>query len=127
MTIPPKNYAASAVSPRRTSEYFSERHLQHRHAPNRPRAAGKKPLRVLKFGGTSVGNASCIEKVMEIVRAAARECDMVVVVSAMSGVTNKLVAAASHAEAANKLSKQRLEESIQGSSPTGNCERCNGG
>jgi aspartokinase/homoserine dehydrogenase 1 len=101
MTIPPKSYAAGAVSPRRASEYFSERHLQHRHAPNRPRGAGKKPLRVLKFGGTSVGNASCIEKVVDIVRTAARESEMVVVVSAMSGVTNKLVAAASNAEAAN--------------------------
>ena len=35
-----------------------------------------------------------IRKVVEIVRDAARESDLVVVVSAMSGVTNKLVEAA---------------------------------
>jgi bifunctional aspartokinase / homoserine dehydrogenase 1 len=98
MTIPPKGYAASAGLPRRTPEFFSERFPQHRHAPNRPRVPGKKPLRVLKFGGTSVGDASCIERVIEIVRAASRESEVVVVVSAMSGVTNQLVAAAGHAE-----------------------------
>jgi bifunctional aspartokinase / homoserine dehydrogenase 1 len=59
----------------------------------------KKPLRVMKFGGTSVGDASCIAKVVEIIRAASRESQVVVVVSAMSGVTNKLVEAATHSEA----------------------------
>lgn len=98
MTIPPKGNAASAGVPRRASEFFPERFPQHRHAPVRPRATGKKSLRVLKFGGTSVGDASCIERVIEIVRTASRESEVVVVVSAMSGVTNKLVAAASHAE-----------------------------
>jgi aspartokinase/homoserine dehydrogenase 1 len=99
MTIPSKGLAARAGLPSRNSEFFSERHLQHRAVPNRPRSTGKKPLCVMKFGGTSVGDASCIGRVVEIVRAAARESDVVVVVSAMSGVTNKLVAAASQAEA----------------------------
>jgi|HubBroStandDraft_6_1064221.scaffolds.fasta_scaffold00055_21 aspartokinase/homoserine dehydrogenase 1 len=53
----------------------------------------------MKFGGTSVGDASSIERVVEIIGGAARYSDVVVVVSAMSGVTNKLVAAASQAEA----------------------------
>src|SRR5438094_7507075 len=57
------------------------------------------PLRVMKFGGTSVGDASCIAKVVEIIRAASRESNVVVVVSAMSGVTNKLIAAATQSEA----------------------------
>jgi bifunctional aspartokinase / homoserine dehydrogenase 1 len=61
----------------------------------------KRPLRVVKFGGTSVGDAPRIRKVVEIVRDAARESDLVVVVSAMSGVTNKLVDAAAYAEAGN--------------------------
>ena len=56
----------------------------------------------MKFGGTSVGDASCIQKVVEIVRSAARESDIVVVVSAMSGVTNKLVEAATQAHAGNR-------------------------
>jgi aspartokinase/homoserine dehydrogenase 1 len=52
----------------------------------------------MKFGGTSVGDAACIGRVIEIVRTASLDCDLVVVVSAMSGVTNKLIAAANHAE-----------------------------
>jgi len=58
----------------------------------------KQPLRVIKFGGTSVGDASCIRKVLAIIRATAREHDVVVVVSAMSGVTNQLIEAATHAK-----------------------------
>jgi aspartate kinase len=56
------------------------------------------PLRVMKFGGTSVGDASCIRKVVDIVRCASPENHLVVVVSAMSGVTNKLVEAAKRAK-----------------------------
>src|SRR5882724_285432 len=62
----------------------------------------KKPLRVMKFGGTSVADASCIEKVVEIIREASRECNVVVVVSAMSGVTNKLIEAATQSEAGDR-------------------------
>jgi len=54
----------------------------------------KRPLRVFKFGGTSVGDAACIIKVAEIIRCASRESDLAVVVSAMAGVTNQLVDAA---------------------------------
>jgi len=53
----------------------------------------------MKFGGTSVGNVSRIRRVAEIVRAAGLENDLVVVVSAMSGVTNKLIEAAARSEA----------------------------
>ena len=53
--------------------------------------AGVRPLRVMKFGGTSVGDAACIRKVVDIIRKESTEGDVVVVVSAMSGVTNKLV------------------------------------
>jgi bifunctional aspartokinase / homoserine dehydrogenase 1 len=59
----------------------------------------KKPLRVMKFGGTSVGDASCIARVAQIVRDASRENPVVVVVSAMSGVTNRLVEAATRSQA----------------------------
>ena len=61
-----------------------------------------KPLRIMKFGGTSVGNASCIQKVVEIIRSALTESDIVVVVSAMNGVTNKLIEAAVQSEAGNR-------------------------
>jgi aspartokinase/homoserine dehydrogenase 1 len=54
----------------------------------------KKPLRVMKFGGTSVGDASCIARVAKILKGATVEGPIVAVVSAMSGVTNRLIDAA---------------------------------
>jgi len=59
----------------------------------------KKHLRVMKFGGTSVGDAACIARVAQIVKDAAREGPIVAVVSAMSGVTNRLIEAATRLEA----------------------------
>jgi aspartate kinase len=56
-----------------------------------------KQLQVMKFGGTSVGDARCIRRAAEIVRSAARESAVVVVVSAMGGVTNRLISAAKKA------------------------------
>lgn len=53
----------------------------------------------MKFGGTSVGDAACIGRVAQIARDASRACPVVAVVSAMSGVTNRLIEAAIHAEA----------------------------
>ena len=61
-----------------------------------------RPLRIMKFGGTSVGDASCIKKVVDLIGAASCESDIVVVVSAMSGVTNKLIEAAIQSEAGNR-------------------------
>ncbi len=54
----------------------------------------KAKVQVMKFGGTSVGDASCIARAAQIVAQAARENAVVAVVSAMSGVTNRLVEAA---------------------------------
>src|SRR3982074_1737264 len=51
-------------------------------------------LQVMKFGGTSVGDATCIARTAQIVAKAAKENPCVVVVSAMSGVTNRLIEAA---------------------------------
>ena len=56
-----------------------------------------KPLRVMKFGGTSVGDADCIERVAGLVAAQAAEAEVVVVVSAMGGVTDMLIRAATEA------------------------------
>jgi len=54
-------------------------------------------LQVMKFGGTSVGDAACIARTAQIVAQAARQNSCVVVVSAMSGVTNRLIEAAQKA------------------------------
>ncbi|MDQ3667877.1 MAG: aspartate kinase [Acidobacteriota bacterium] len=51
-------------------------------------------LQVMKFGGTSVGNVDCIRRAADIVARAAAEGSVVAVVSAMGGVTNRLIEAA---------------------------------
>ena len=53
-------------------------------------------MRVLKFGGTSVGNAARMKEVMDIITA--DEVSKVVVLSAVSGTTNRLVALGQHRE-----------------------------
>jgi len=73
----------------------------------------KKPLRIMKFGGTSVGDATRIRKVVEIIREAARESEVVVVVSAMSGVTNRLIEAATQAEAGNRDAVDAILEELR--------------
>ena len=49
---------------------------------------------ILKFGGTSVGSTERISAVANIIKAACDEASPVVVVSAMSGETNRLIALA---------------------------------
>jgi bifunctional aspartokinase / homoserine dehydrogenase 1 len=48
-------------------------------------------MQVLKFGGTSVGSTQAIEQVCSIVAAYKRKGNMAIVVSAMSGITDKLI------------------------------------
>jgi aspartokinase/homoserine dehydrogenase 1 len=63
----------------------------------------RETLRVMKFGGTSVGDAECIRRVAEIIAGAAREGPVVAVVSAMRGVTDRLIQAA-HRAASGEVS-----------------------
>jgi aspartate kinase len=51
---------------------------------------------VQKFGGTSVGSVDRIEAVADIIKKASKEQKIIVVVSAMSGETNKLINLANH-------------------------------
>jgi len=81
---------------------------------NRLSNALKKPLRIMKFGGTSVGNASAIQKVVEIIRGASRGGDLVVVVSAMSGVTNRLIDAGVQSAVGNRLSVATIFHELRG-------------
>jgi len=113
MTTPLKNQATRAGLPSRALGFFSEHFPQHRPVPGRLGSSGKKPLRVMKFGGTSVGDASCIGRVVEIIRTAARDGDVVVVVSAMSGVTNKLVEAARQSEIGNSKAVAAIFEELR--------------
>lgn len=66
----------------------------------------------MKFGGTSVADAQCIARVVDIVRAALHDNDSVVVVSAMSGVTNKLIEAAVKSEAGKLAEAEGIFDSL---------------
>ena len=70
----------------------------------------KKEMKVLKFGGTSVGTAESIKKVESIVSNEAKEDRVIVVVSAMSQVTNKLLAASDLAANGDESYKEIIKE-----------------
>lgn len=67
-------------------------------------------MKVLKFGGTSVGSAESISKVADIVKAEAKNGRVLVVVSAMSQVTNKLLAASQLAASGDESYKEVVQE-----------------
>ena len=73
----------------------------------------KQHLQVMKFGGTSVGDASCIGRVAEIVAKTSRVGPLVVVVSAMSGVTNRLIEAATCSETGDRERAVELLETLR--------------
>jgi bifunctional aspartokinase / homoserine dehydrogenase 1 len=50
-------------------------------------------MQVLKFGGSSVATADNMQRVLDLAQAAARQASTVVVVSALGGVTDQLIAA----------------------------------
>ena len=74
-------------------------------------------MKVLKFGGTSVGSSENINKVIQIVGHASENQSVVVVVSAVGGITDKLMNASSKAISKdldyksdfNKLKKQHID------------------
>jgi len=73
-------------------------------------------MQVLKFGGTSVGSAENIEKVVEIIRNQQKTEKTAVVVSAMAGVTNNLYQAANQSindlDNAKQVLKKLLEKHL---------------
>jgi bifunctional aspartokinase / homoserine dehydrogenase 1 len=73
----------------------------------------KTRLQVMKFGGTSVGDASCILRAAQIIAKAAGENQCVAVVSAMSGVTNRLIAAAKNAESGRAEEASGILEALR--------------
>src|SRR6202041_2473590 len=73
----------------------------------------KPHLQVMKFGGTSVGDASCIARVAEIAAKASHLGQLVAVVSAMSGVTNRLIEAATCSETGDRDRTTQLLEILR--------------
>ena len=67
-------------------------------------------MKVLKFGGTSVGSAKNIQKAIEIVKNLSQESNITVVVSAIGGITNKLLNAANKAVAKDDTYKEVFNE-----------------
>lgn len=71
-------------------------------------------LLVMKFGGTSVGSVQALEKVTEIVKGARQKGHkIVVVVSAMSGVTDLLLNAAHRAETGDETAAHGARTEIK--------------
>lgn len=70
-------------------------------------------LQVMKFGGTSVGDAKCIARTAEIIGNGVRQGQCIAVVSAMSGVTNKLIAAAKTALEGNSKGASEAMDAIE--------------
>lgn len=69
---------------------------------------------VMKFGGTSVGSEPALRQVLTIVQRAYAESHAVVVVaSAMSGVTNRLIEAARQAEAGDETAAHAARQDIE--------------
>lgn len=66
-------------------------------------------MKVMKFGGTSVGSVEAIQQVAKIVEKEAKETRLILVVSAMSGVTNQLTEISEKAKQRNKEYEADLE------------------
>jgi bifunctional aspartokinase / homoserine dehydrogenase 1 len=71
------------------------------------------PIQVMKFGGTSVGDASRIRRAAEIAAEATKQRFVVVVLSAMSGVTNTLIAAAGKAASGDEAVGEAMATALR--------------
>src|SRR5437660_311456 len=97
----------------RGTESFMEQFLPHRAAQANAHGNARQPLRVIKFGGTSLKDAACILKAIEIIRRSSTEGDVVVVVSAMGGVTNKLIYAATRSAAGDRSQASTILDELR--------------
>ncbi|HMR68328.1 MAG TPA: aspartate kinase, partial [Anaerolineae bacterium] len=69
---------------------------------------------MMKFGGTSVGSVAALEHLVKIIKKARDEAhQVVVVVSAMSGVTNMLLDSAHRAEAGDESTSRQARLAIE--------------
>jgi aspartate kinase len=67
-------------------------------------------MKILKFGGSSLATADCIRDVGQIILAKARRGSVIVVVSALQGITNQLLECASLAEQADRRYEARWKK-----------------
>ncbi|TMI65781.1 MAG: bifunctional aspartate kinase/homoserine dehydrogenase I [Bacteroidetes bacterium] len=66
-------------------------------------------MKVLKFGGTSVGNADAINKTISIVSSKLKEDSLIVVVSALAGTTDLLISSGQLAAEGDETYKDSLK------------------
>jgi len=69
-----------------------------------------KVKRILKFGGSSLANAECIRKAANIILETAEKEQILIVVSAFQGITDKLKECALSAEAGNEIYEKLYRE-----------------
>ncbi|MDR9365074.1 MAG: bifunctional aspartate kinase/homoserine dehydrogenase I [Balneolaceae bacterium] len=67
-------------------------------------------MRILKFGGSSVGSPDALRRVISIVESKQKDQRIVVVVSALRGITDKLIETATLASAGDDSFEDRLNE-----------------
>ncbi len=70
-------------------------------------------MKVLKFGGSSVGSPQSMLSVKQIVEQAAREEQVIVVVSALGGITDKLLKTADMAFQGDAAYKKEFDEIVE--------------
>ena len=69
-------------------------------------------MKVLKFGGTSVGSVKSILSLKHIVEEESVHQPIVVVVSALGGITDKLIATSRLAQKGDESYKQEFEQMV---------------
>ena len=70
-------------------------------------------MKVLKFGGTSVGSAKSILSLKKIVEAEARTQPVIVVVSALDGITDKLIATSRMAKQGDEHYREEFDAMVK--------------
>ena len=70
-------------------------------------------MKVMKFGGTSVGSVKSILSLKEIVEAEARTQPVIVVVSALDGITDKLIATSKLAKQGDEHYREEFEAMVK--------------
>ena len=70
-------------------------------------------MKVLKFGGTSVGSVKSIFSLKKIVEAEARTQPVIVVVSALNGITDKLIATSQMAKNGDERYREEFDDMVK--------------
>lgn len=73
----------------------------------------QKEMKVLKFGGTSVGSVESILSLKAIVEKEAQEQPIIVVVSALGGITDKLIATSMLAQKGDEAWKDEFQAMVE--------------